>query len=121
MHPEQGICPENKEAVRTHKQQVYLQHPAPVLINTWQSNQLPLKTRKRPPFKPPKKLHNVVVEQLSHETDDVQAYYQGIVTKVNTSNCVVQWTDGHQSRNPHAEIQSMLYVPISYAYDFLSL
>ena len=118
--PEQGICPENKEAVSTHKQQVYLQYPAPVLINTWQSNQLPLQTRKRPPFKPPKKLHNAVVQQLFHETDDVQAYYQGIVTKVNTSNCVVQWTDGHKTRHPHAEIQSMLYDPISYAYDFLS-
>lgn len=98
--PEQGIHPGNKEAVKNHKQQVYLQYPTPRLINTWTSNHLPLQTRKRPPFRPPQKLHNAVVQQLFHETDNDQAYYQGIVTKVNPSSCTVQWTDGHKSRHP---------------------
>eukprot|EP00963_Diacronema_lutheri_P006250 scaffold538_cov413-Pavlova_lutheri.AAC.5 len=94
--PEQGIHPGNKEAVKTHKQQVYLQYPTPILINTWTSNHLPLQT------------HND------------QAYYQEIVTKVNPSSCTVQWTDEHKSRHPYVDVRTMLYDPISYAYEFLS-
>ena len=118
--PEQGISLENKEAVKRHKQQVYLQYPNPILTNTWTSAILPLQTRKRPPFRPPKELLQAIVHQLFQETDNTKAYYQGEVIQVNPSKCIVLWTDGHRSHHSPQDVRSMLYDPISYVYDFLS-
>lgn len=118
--PEQGISLENKEAIKKHKQQVYLQYPNPILTNTWTSAILPMQTRKRPPFRPPKELLQAIVHQLFQETDNTKAYYQGEVIQVNPSKCIVLWTDGHRSHHSPQDVRSMLYDPISYVYDFLS-
>eukprot|EP00963_Diacronema_lutheri_P006444 scaffold561_cov380-Pavlova_lutheri.AAC.10 len=109
--PERGIIDENKEAVKTHKQQIYLQYPSPILVNTWTSARLPLQTRKRPAFKPPHILLNAIVQELFHISETNQAYYQGLVIKVKKQTCTIQWTDGHKSQHTQAEVRSMLYDP----------
>eukprot|EP00963_Diacronema_lutheri_P008487 scaffold753_cov390-Pavlova_lutheri.AAC.19 len=79
--PERGISDENKEAVKIHKQQIYLQYPSPILVNTWTSARLPVQTRTRPAFKPPQTLLNAVVQQLFHISETNQAYYQGWLSR----------------------------------------
>ena len=117
--PEQGITPNNINAVEQHKKQVYLQSPAPILVNTWTFARLPLQVRRRPKVKKLTDLQNAVVEQLFHISDHTQAYYQGQVYKQQGSRYWVRWTDGVEQSYTSNEIQAMLYDPISYVYDFL--
>eukprot|EP00963_Diacronema_lutheri_P014706 scaffold3760_cov1014-Pavlova_lutheri.AAC.1 len=116
--PEQGITSSNIDAVKQHKEQVYLQHPAPILINTWRSSKLPFQVRKRPTSRPPASLINAVVQDHFHVSDTETAYYQGLVLRKQKPNYVVQWTDGYEQTYTPAEIQSLLYDPVSYVYNF---
>ena len=81
--PETGITQSNYQQVKQHKEQVYLQSPAPIMVNTWTSSQLPLQVRKRPRFKPPANLLHAVVQDLFHVTDDKSEFYQGEVIRVH--------------------------------------
>ena len=116
--PEQGITSTNINAVKQHKEQVYLQHPAPILVNTWQSSRLPFQVRKRPAFRQPSTLINAVVQDHFHISDSETAYYQGLVIRKNNAKYVVRWTDGYEQSYSHSEIQALLYDPISYVYSF---
>eukprot|EP00963_Diacronema_lutheri_P004129 scaffold313_cov378-Pavlova_lutheri.AAC.11 len=116
--PETGITQNNFQHVKQHKQEVYLQSPAPIMVNTWTSSHLPMQVRKRPRFKPPADLPHAVVQDLFHVTDDKSEFYQGTVIQKHDKRCRVQWTDGYESTHTVAEIQTMLYDPISYIYDF---
>ena len=116
--PEQGIGKHNYEAVKQHKLQVYLQHPSPIMVNTWTSSQLPFQTRRRPTFKPPANLLHAVVQQL-FQISGKPNYYQGIVVSSTKTTCCIRWTDGQIYHYTPAEVRSMLYDPISYIYDFL--
>ena len=117
--PEQGIIASNLEKVEQHKHQVYLQYPAPILVNTWTSSKLPFQTRRRPAYKPPHILQQAVVQQLFHASNGTQAYFQGIVIGRSSEKYCVRWTDGIEQNYRAAEIRVMLYDPISYVYDFL--
>jgi len=72
--PQQGSTSSNIDAVRRHKQQVYLQHTTPILVNTWQSSKLPFQVRKRPTFRRPTSLINALVQDHFHVSDIETSY-----------------------------------------------
>eukprot|EP00963_Diacronema_lutheri_P005775 scaffold458_cov424-Pavlova_lutheri.AAC.2 len=58
------------------------------------------------------------VVQAHFTVDNSDIYYQGKVTSVIDNRYTVIWTDGGRTIHSHADIQAMLYDPVSAVYDF---
>ena len=117
--PEQGIAPNNYNAVLVHKKTAYLQSPSPIMVNTWTFTKLPFQTRRRPRFTAPANLEGQVVQELFHTPDRPDPeYFQGLVDSMEDGLYKILWTDGKVDYYLEEQVRAMVYDPVAYVYDF---